>query len=100
MSGYFTDESMLRRVHRERAQILVGRGRDERHVGVAGEQALDLLEADLTAADDEAAAARELQAGDVERRVEHPLDAGLVADALAQLADAVFPGIGLCWHRP
>ena len=39
--------------------------------GVAGQQALDLLQADVAAADDHAAAAGQLQAGDVERRLEH-----------------------------
>src|SRR5262249_61287572 len=72
--------------------------RDERHVGVAGEQALDLLKPDLTAADDEAAPALQPQAGDVERRLEHPLDAFLVADALLQLAGALRADVGLGWH--
>ena len=39
----------------ERAQLGPGLGRDERHVAVAGEQALDLLQPDLAAADHEAA---------------------------------------------
>ena len=68
--------------------------RDERHVAVAGEQPLDLLEADLPAADDEAAPALQLQARDVERRVEHVPHAGLVADPAAELADALLPGVG------
>ena len=42
----------------------------------------------------------ELQAGDVERGVEHPLHAGLVADPLAELADAVLSGVGLSGHEP
>ena len=65
---------------------------------VAGEQALDLLEADLAAADDQAAPSAELQAGDVEGRVEHPLHAALVADSPAQLADALLACIGLGGH--
>ena len=39
----------------ERLELGAGLGRDERHVAVAGEQALDLLQADLAAADDQAA---------------------------------------------
>ena len=65
-------------------------------VAVAGEQALDLLEPDLAAADDDAAAPGQLQAGDVERRVEHVAHARLVADPAAVLADAFLAGVGLC----
>ena len=64
-------------------------GRDEHDAAVAGEQALDLLEPDLAAADDEAAPPGQLEAGDVERGLEHPLDAGLVAQPAAELADAL-----------
>src|SRR6202020_2471789 len=46
-----------------------------------------------------AAPPAELQAGDVERRVEHPLYAALVADSPAQLADALLTCIGLGGHR-
>ena len=73
--------------------------RDQRHLAVAGEQPLDLLEADLAAADDHAAPAGQLQAGDVEGRVEHPLHAALVADPPAQLADALLACISLGGHR-
>src|SRR5207244_3366883 len=61
----------------------------KRHVAATGEQALDLLEPDLAAADDEAAAARQPQAGDVERSLEEAGDAGLVADPLPELAHAL-----------
>ena len=64
-------------------------GRDEHDAAVAGEQALDLLQADLAAADDEAAPTGQLQAGDVERRLEHPLHARLIADPAPELADAL-----------
>ena len=64
----------------ERPDPVAGVGGDHHDVAVAGEQPLDLLEADGAAADDQALAAREPQAGDVEGRVEHPADAGLVAD--------------------
>src|SRR4051794_19799086 len=74
--------------------------RDEPDGRVAGQQALDLLEADVASADDETAPAAELQAGDVERRLEHVAHAGLVADPLAELADTLFPGVGLCRHDP
>src|SRR3954451_23059665 len=89
-----------RALARELLQLGHRVGRDERHVAVAGEQALDLLEADLPAADDEALAARELQAGDVEGRREHVADAGLVADSAPELADALLPGVGGSWHGP
>ena len=74
-------------------------GRDQRHVGVAREQALDLLEPHVAAADDQAATALEPQAGDVERRLEHVLHAGLIADPLAELADALLAAVGLGGHR-
>ena len=87
---------------RELAQLGAPRlGRDERHVAVAGQQALDLLEADLAAADDQAAAPAQLQAGDVEGRLEHVAHAGLVADPAAELADALLAGVGvLAGMRP
>ena len=40
----------------------------------------------------------ELQAGDVEGRLEHAAHARLVADPLAELADAVLAGVGLGGH--
>ena len=52
------------------------------------------------AADDQAPPPRELQARDVERRVEHVAHAGLVADPAAELADALLPGVGGGRHRP
>ena len=55
-------------------------GEIDGHVAAAGEQALGLLQAHRAAADDEAAATLQLQARDVERRVQHVLHAGLVAD--------------------
>jgi hypothetical protein len=73
-------------------------GGDQRDVAVAGEQPLDLLEPDVTAAHDQAAPPAEPQAGDVEGRVEHALDARLVADPLAELADAFLAGVGLGGH--
>ena len=79
-------------------ELRPGLRRDQHDAAVAGEQALDLLEPDLPAADDDAAAAGQLEAGDVERRVEHVAHAGLVADPAAELADAFFAGIGLSWH--
>ncbi len=75
-----------------------GLGRDQRDLAVAGEQPLDLLQADLAAADHQAAPAGELQAGDVEGGVEHPLHAALVADPPAQLADALLASVGLGGH--
>ncbi len=77
---------------------LAGLGCDHHDVAAAGQQALDLLEADLTATDDQAPAAAQLQARDVERRVQHVLDAGLVTEGFPELADARFSGIGLSWH--
>ena len=50
-------------------------GRHERHLAVAGQQALHLLQPDIAAAYDHAAAAAQLQARDVEGGVEHPLHA-------------------------
>ena len=73
-------------------------GRDEHDLRVAGQQALDLLEPDVAAADDDAAPPGQLQAGDVERRLEHALHARLVADPLAELADALLAGVGLGGH--
>ena len=80
------------------AQLGLGLGRDQDDAAVAGQQALDLLQADLAAAHDDAAPARELQARDVERRVEHVAHAGLVTDPAPVLADALFPCIGLSRH--
>src|SRR5207248_3978737 len=74
------------------------RGGDQRYVAVTGEQPLDLLQADLAAAHDHAAPAGQLQAGDVEGRVEHPLDAALIADPPAQLTDALLACVSLCGH--
>ena len=83
----------------EPVDLRVGRLRsDHGHLGVAGEQALDLLERDVAGPDDQAAAPVEAQAGDVERRLEHPPHAGLVADPLAELADAFLAGKGLSGH--
>ena len=42
----------------------------------------------------------QLQARDVERRVEHVAHAGLVADPAPELADAFLPGVGGGRHRP
>ena len=72
----------------ELAQLADGLGRDQGDAAVAGEQALDLLQPDLAAADDQAVAARKPQAGDVERRLEHPAHAALIADPALVLADA------------
>ncbi len=83
-----------------RLQLGLGLGRHEHDLAVAGEQALDLLEADLAAADHQAPPAPQPQAGDVERGVEHVPHAGLVADPATELADALLTGIGLSWHRP
>ena len=79
-------------------QPRAGIGGDQRHVAVAGQQALGLLQPDLAAADDHAAPALELQAGDVERRLQHVAHAGLVADPAAVLANALFTCIGLGRH--
>src|SRR3954452_8286693 len=89
-----------RALPRELLQLGDRVGRDERHVAVAGEQALDLLQADLAATDDEALAAGELEAGDVEGRLEHVADAGLIADPAPELADALLPGVGGGRHGP
>ena len=67
-------------------------------VAVAGQQALGLLQAELAAADDEAAPPAQLQAGDVEGRVQHVAHAGLVADPALELADALLPFIGGSRH--
>jgi len=80
-------------------ELGVGLGRDQRHVGVARQQALDLLEPDLAAAHHHAPAPGQAQAGDVERGLEHALHAGLVADPATQLADAFLAGVGLGRHR-
>jgi hypothetical protein len=79
-------------------QLLVGMRRDERDVAATEEQPLDLLEADLAAADDQAAPPRQTQAGDVERHRKHVAHARLVADAATVLADALFAGVGLGGH--
>ncbi len=80
------------------AERLDGVRRHERYVAAAGEQALDLLESDVAAADHQAAASFEPQARDVEGRVEHALNAALIADPPAELADALLAGVGLCGH--
>src|SRR4051812_38699455 len=69
-------------------------GRDDRDVAVAGQQALGLLQPQGAAADHEAPAPAQLQAGDVEGRVQHVAHAGLVADPALELADALLPFIG------
>src|SRR5204863_4079417 len=61
-------------------------------------QALDLLQAHLAAADHYAAPARQLQAGDVEGRLQHALRAAVVTDSPAQLAYALLAGVGLGGH--
>ena len=70
-------------------------------VAVAGEQALDLLQADLAAADDEAAPARAASG----RRCRTGCRACPCTQVWSQipraeLADALLTGVGLCWHRP
>src|SRR5262249_16555815 len=55
---------------------------------------LGLLQAELAAADDQRLAAPQLQARDVEGRVQHVAHAGLVADPALELADALLPLIG------
>ena len=87
-----------RALERQLDELRMGLGGDQRHVGVAREQALDLLEPDVAAADDHAAPAGQPQARDVERRLQHPLHARLVARALAELADALLAGVGLGRH--
>src|SRR5205823_14253732 len=87
-----------RAFERKLCQLRPHLGRHERHVAVAREQPFDLLQPDLAAADDHALAAAQLQAGDVERRLEHVAHAGLVADPAAELTDALLPGIGCSWH--
>src|SRR3712207_7572503 len=49
-------------------------------------------------ADDHATAVRQLEARDVERRLEHALNAGLIADPALELTDAFFACVGLCRH--
>src|SRR5918992_1502751 len=93
-----TPSRSARPAYSRRSQRIDGVGGDQRDVAVAGEQPLDLLEPDVPAAHDEAAPPAEPQAGDVEGRVEHALDAGLVADSLAELADAFLAGVGLGGH--
>ena len=75
-------------------------GRDDVDVALAEQQALDLLERDVAAADHQAAAALELQARHVEGRLEHVAHAGLVADPALELADALLALEGRCWHGP
>jgi hypothetical protein len=87
-----------RALERKLRELGMGLGCDQGHVGVAGEQALDLLEPDVTAADDHAPPAAQPQARDVERRLEHALDARLVARAATQLTNALFTAIGLSGH--
>src|SRR3954447_23199947 len=87
-----------RALERELGQLGPRLRRHQRHVAIAGEQPLDLLQADLAAADDQALAIAQLEARDVEGRVEHVAHAGLVADPAAELADAFLPGIGCCRH--
>ena len=65
---------------------------DIRHV-------IDLLEPDVAAADHQALATAESQAGDVERRLEHAAHAGLIADPPAVLADALLAGVAQGGHR-
>src|SRR3954451_8592376 len=83
----------------ERLQLRHRVGRHEHHPAVAGEQALDLLQPDLPAPDDDAAAARQPEARDVERRLQHSLHAGLVADPAMELADALLAPIRGGRHR-
>ena len=80
------------------ANRLAGVRGDEHDLAVAGEQALDLLEADVAAADDQALAAGQPQAGDVEGGLEHPAHAGLVAESPAELADALLAWVALGGH--
>ena len=82
----------------ELAQLVDRVRGDQGDLAVAREQALDLLEPDLAAADDQAVAAAEPQAGDVERRLQHPADAALIADPPLVLADAFLARIGLGRH--
>ena len=83
----------------ERAHLGARLGGDHVDVRVAGEQALDLLEADVSGPDDQAPAPGQLEAGDVERRLEHVGDAALIASLQPVLADARLAGVGLRWHR-
>ena len=82
----------------QRADAVAGVRCDHVHLGVAGQKALDLLEADVARADDQAAAAGQLQAGDVKRRLEHVGDAALVAQLEPVLAHARLTAIGLSGH--
>ena len=87
-----------RALGRKRLQPGVGVGRDERYIAVTGEHALDLFEADVAAADDEAVAPFQAQAGDVKGRLEHAAHAALIADTPAVLADAFLARVLLRWH--
>src|ERR1019366_4762933 len=87
-----------RALERQLHQLRMRFGRDQRDVAVTHQQPFDLLEPDFAPADHHAAPAAEAQAGDVERRLEHVLHAGLVADPLAQLAYAFLAAIGLGGH--
>src|SRR6185312_3500849 len=71
---------------------------DHVHVRAAGEQPLDLLKAHVAGPDDEAAPPRQLEAGDVERRLEHVGHAALVAALEPVLADARRAGESLGGH--
>src|SRR3954447_5063367 len=84
----------------ERLELGADLGRHDGHVAVAGQQPLDLGEADPAPPDDEAAPPAELEAGDVERRRQHVADAGLVADPAPELADALLPFVGGGRHDP
>ena len=88
-----------RSLERQLHELGVGVGGDQRHVGVAREQALDLLQPDVAAAHYHAAPAAQAQARNVERRLEHALNAGLIADPPAELADTFLAGVGLGRHR-
>ena len=83
---------------REGPDVVARLRSDHVDVGVAGQEALGLLEPDVARADDQAAAAGQLQAGDVERRVEHVGDAALVAQLEPVLAHARLPSVGLSGH--
>src|SRR4051794_28217422 len=87
-----------RALGRELLQLRDGVRGDEHHAAVGRQQALDLLQADLAPADHHAAPAGEPQARDVERGLEHALHARLIADPLAELADALLAGVGLGGH--
>src|SRR4051794_8507565 len=68
------------------------------NVAVAGEEPVDLLEADVTAADHQAAAALELQARHIQGRLQHVPHAGLIADPALELTDAFLALEGRCRH--